>query len=101
MGAGMKKNVQVGFRLDDFHGRLLAKAARDRDLSPGEYARAVVTEALTDAARQRLLDEVAEVRREVGRLRDALATAVVALLTDAGKAEVDEAREFVRDHLLK
>jgi hypothetical protein len=95
------KKIQVGFRLDEFHGRLLAAEARRRGLSPGECARAIVTESLTDSVRGQLLDQVSEVRQAVGRLRDALATAVVAILTDAGKAEVEEAREFVRDHLLK
>jgi hypothetical protein len=100
MGAGSKK-VQVGFRLDEFHGRLLAAEARRRQMSPGECARALVTEAITDSVRGQLLDQVGELRQAVVRLRDSLATAVVAILTDAGKAEVEEAREFVRDHLLR
>ena len=74
------KRIQVGFRLDDFHGQLLTAEARRRGVVAGRIALAGDHHGggWTDSVRGKVLDEVAEVRQAVGRLRDALATAVVA-----------------------
>lgn len=98
----MRKSSQpIGFRLPGPYAQRLRQEAARHGLSAGAYARLLVVEALADADRLRLLDEVAELRRAVGRLHENLGIAVVALLSDAGKAEAEEARAFVRDHFTR
>jgi hypothetical protein len=95
----MSQSKPIGFRLPPAAARALAKEAADRGLTPGTYARRLVLDALADDATHRLLDELGQARRELARLRADLGRVTVALLTDAGKAELDQAQEWVRDHL--
>ena len=94
----MPQSKPIGFRLPPAVARKLATEAARRDLTAGTYARRIVLDALADDA-GRVADELAAARRELARLRADLGRAVVALLTDAGKAEVAEAEAWVRDHL--
>jgi hypothetical protein len=91
----------VGFRLTRHHAELLGRRATELHTTPGALARQFVIEGLTDAGRDRVADEVRELRALVAGLRRDLATATVALLADAGKASAEEAEEFVRANLGK
>jgi len=94
------------FRLPAEDARLLAARARAVGLSPGGLARLLVLQALTDSHTAELAEEVARQRQELAALgeesrdwRRRFALAVEALLVDGGKAEPDEAAEWVRDNL--
>lgn len=95
MSTTKKPNPAVSFRLPPEYARLLNDQAVRDGLSRGALARLLVIEALADADRLRLFEEVAAVRHALARLKRLLRTATVALLCDAGKAELDEARGFV------
>lgn len=95
----MPQSKPIGFRLPPAAARKLAAEAALRGLTPGTYARQTVLAALADDATARLLAELAAARAELARLRADLGRATVALLTDAGKAELDQAQEWVRDNL--
>lgn len=95
----MPKSTPVNFRLSAPAARRLAAAAARHGLSPGTYARRLVLEGMDDTAGRQALDELAAVREQLARLRADLARVAVALLTDAGKAELDDAEAWARDHL--
>ena len=95
----MAQSKPIGFRLPPAAARKLAAAAAERNLTAGTYARRIVLDALADDTPARLLAEVAAARGEVARLRADLGRATVALLSDAGRAEADEAEAWVRDNL--
>lgn len=85
----------ISFRLPaTFAKELRDQASRAGD-SPGEHARRLVTEALTNRHRE----DLQELRQVVETLRDDVATAVAVLLVKAGKAEPREAEEWVRKNL--
>lgn len=91
------RTVTVGFRLPRVYARILAEQAERHGLSPGAFARLLVIEAIADADRLRVFDELAVVRQAVDRVAANLETAAVALLCDAGKADVSQARTFVAE----
>lgn len=94
-----ERTTTVGFRLPRPYDRILSEEAARHTLSPGAYARLLVIDALADADRARLFEETGSIRAALDRLARNLETALVALLCDAGKAEVSQAQEFVREHL--
>lgn len=99
----------VSFRLDEHHHALLAEHARAFDMSPGEYARVLVRDAITDQHAQRTLHELTELKHHLPRtLLDLeelksnlcaehrhLRNATFCLLVDYG----DAAREFIDKHM--
>lgn len=93
-----RKSKVVNFRLSPSIARTLAKGAEELSMSPGAYARLLVIEALADADRVRLFDEVAALRRSVSMAVENLEAAAVAILVDGGKAHPEEAAAFVRDN---
>jgi glucokinase len=94
----MPQSKPIGFRLPPALARKLAAEAARRDLTPGTFARRVVLDALADDA-GRVADELALLRADLARLRAELRRATVALLADAGKADIEEAEAWVRDNL--
>lgn len=90
-----ERTETVSFRLPaTFAKELRDQAARMND-SPGEHARRLVIEALTNRHQQDLSD----LKTTVETLRDDVATAVVVLLVKAGKSDPKEAEEWVRKNL--
>jgi endonuclease III-like uncharacterized protein len=87
----------VAFRLEAELLKLLTAKAKELEISPGAYARILVTEALLGDSD--LLEELREVAERQLRHEQHLRTATVALLVDAGKASVEDAEAFVRDNL--
>jgi len=92
----------VTFKLsDDLMARLEQKAGQSNCPSPHKCAQQIVVNYLEDAERDRARKQMAELRQEVIRLREDLATAVVALLVQAGKVtNPDEAKEWVQRNFL-
>ena len=82
----------VGFRLDSYYRKRLLQAAEHHGMSPGEYARRLVILALEERQGEETLREISELRRD-------LALSVKALLCFAGKAEVEEAGQWVAENL--
>jgi hypothetical protein len=91
--------ASIGFRLSAATARDLAIAAKREGLTPGLYARRLVVNALTQEDETAKAAEVEELRNEIQLLRRDLARSVVALLSDAGKAEVEEANAWVKSNL--
>lgn len=87
----------VAFRLEKEILALLNAKAKELGVSPGAYARLLVTEALL--GQSFLLEEVREMTERQLRHERHLKTATVALLVDAGKASPEEAESFVRENL--
>jgi hypothetical protein len=87
----------IAFRLEGELLQLLATKAKEFGVSPGAYARGVLTEALLGDSR--LLEELRGVTERQMRLERQLQKATVALLVDAGKAGVEDAEAFVRENL--
>jgi hypothetical protein len=91
------KSPTISFRLPPTPARQLAREAAARGLSPGAFARRVLLDAL--AGDDRVLDELAAVRQDVGCVRADLRRVAVAVLADAGKATLAEAEGWARDNL--
>ncbi len=87
----------VAFRLEKDILALLTAKAKELGVSPGAYARVLVTEALL--GQSYLLDEIRELSERQLRHEEHFRTATVAILVDAGKANVEEAQAFVREQL--
>jgi len=91
----------ITFKLSDpLSEALLKKSEQWNKSSLHRFAKQIVVNYLEDTERARIRQEVAELRREVIRLREDLATAVTALLLKAGKANAQEAQEWVEKNLL-
>jgi hypothetical protein len=87
----------IAFRLEPELLKLLSERAKDLGVSPGAYARILVTEGLLGDSS--LLEELREMAERQQRHERNLKTATLALLVDAGKASVEDAEAFVRDNL--
>ncbi len=95
-----ERSQPVSFRLSTTFAKQLADRAAAQHESLGAHARRLVVEALNDTDRERLHEEVAELRRVLVALREDIATSVAALLVRAGKTDAREAQEWVRKMLL-
>ncbi len=91
----------VSFRLTPTFAKRLADNAGRVGMSTGAYARLLLIEVLSDTQSVRLLDELSTIRKSLGTLQHNLETAVVAILTDAGKAALSEAQAFVREQMTR
>jgi hypothetical protein len=89
----------VSFRLDAHYLDRLKEEAAKYGMSPGEFARRLVLDALERSEEQRTADEIVELRREVGHLRVDVALAVTAILVGAGKVSPEDARAWVKENL--
>ena len=94
-----KKSTVISFRLSPSVARALLDAAGELNVAPATYARLLVIEALSDADRVRLFDEISAIRRGVMTAIQNLEAAAVAILVDGGEAEPEEAKAFAREHL--
>ncbi|MCK6484540.1 MAG: hypothetical protein L6R00_10455 [Phycisphaerae bacterium] len=90
----------ISFRLPGTLARQLAEIGARESLSPGEYARRLVLDRLTDRQTEELQSELAALRGLAEKLRDDLATATAALLVNAGKTSVADAQAWVQKNLL-
>jgi len=92
----------VTFKLSDaLTAQLEQKAQQCNCTSLHKCAQQIVVSYLEDTERIRIRTQMAELHREVIRLREDLATAVVALLLKAGKVTTpEEAKEWVERNLL-
>ena len=93
----------VSFRLVGHDHALLSERARALEKSPGEYARTLVRDALYDQHAKQMLDELSELKHQLQstllELNRHLRTATIGLLTDAGKASLEAAQEWVDKYL--
>ena len=83
------------FREEGEFLKLLAKKAKEFGASPGSYARGVLREAILGESP--VAQELREIKERQMRLERLLKRIAVALLVDAGKANVEDAEGFVRD----
>lgn len=103
----MKRNkaetFTVSFRLDGYHHGVLSERAAAQNLSPGEYARGLIHDALDNQHAAQTLEALHELRRELEHglrtLKQHLRTATICLLTDAGNASLEAAEDLVNEHM--
>lgn len=96
-----ERSEPISFRLPSTYAKDLAKRAEIFGDSLGEHARRIVVDALTDADRQIVRDEVQELRKLVETLREDFATAVAVLLSRREPYSRDEAEAWVKKTLLR
>jgi plasmid stability protein len=89
----------VGFRLPDALRDKLRVEAEAKGLTPGTYARELLTQVLQDEERLVVLERLEATREEVARLRRDVATTLEVLLLNVAKFSPDQVREFVRRNL--
>lgn len=97
-----KQDITISFKVDSIVAKELDRRAEE---TPGAsrhtIARRMVYEVLTDAHRHAVVREFAELKEQVQELRFALATAVTALLVQAGKVtNSQDAESWVRKAIL-
>ena len=93
------KQRPIAFRLTSIHYEQLAARAADVDLSPGKYARELVLQLLANDDSLRFRVELNGLRKAIETLGEHLAAATIAVLHDAGKAELQEAVAWVHSNL--
>jgi hypothetical protein len=94
--------ITITFKLpDQLVDPLKKKSAAWNSASLHRFAKQIVINYLEDTERTRIRHEMADLRREVIRLREDLATATVVLLHKAGKVnDPQEAQEWVERNFL-
>lgn len=98
-----KQDITISFKTDSIVANELERRAKaiSKDLSKHLIAKQMVYRELTEADYHGLRAEVAELKEQVQQLRFALATAVTALLVQAGKVEnPQDAEAWVKKSLL-
>lgn len=120
MGSMREGSQVVSFRLPEHYSALLKKRAESEAQSPGDYARRLVIRALEDTDRKRIFEDLAQIKQGTNQLlkraestdaasvdtlghliefRRQFRTAMVAILFGAGDVELEDAQNWVRDHL--
>lgn len=86
---------------DNLVEQLEARAKQYNGISRHKLAREIVTSYLKDHHRQQLQEDLNNLRLEVKKLREDLATSVTAILVHAGKIKnQQEAQDWVMKNLL-
>lgn len=93
------QSFTVSFRLDASYLAELEKRAALHSVSIHEEARRIVLDALNDAERGAVREEVSEAKKDIRDLRMRLADAVEALLITAGNYPKDKAREWTTENI--
>jgi len=70
-------------------------------LSRNQFAKKLLTDALTDSDREKTRAELARLADEVGRLREDIATVLTSLMVNIAKADAREVEAWVRAALLR
>ena len=89
----------IGFRLDREYRALLESAAAGYGVSPGQYAKRLVIDALNDSERVLIRDDLQRLLKELGSLKRTVANSVLALLVSAGKLTKSEANDWAKKFL--
>lgn len=97
--AGKRPPRPIAFRLPSPYFEQLSALAAERNLSPGQCARELVAEALIEDNDQEILSRLDRICTAIATLDEHLAAATVAVLHDAGKAELQEAVRWVHQNL--
>ena len=88
----------VSFRLDEHLFGLLAEQAAKKETSPGDLARDLLRESLTDPLARRTLSRLAELRSQLSTLHQSMQRATCAILGELGRTE-DEVNDFVNENM--
>lgn len=95
----LEKSKTVSFRIPTNYWTSLLERATERGVSPGDFARQVLLEALLRDSFESVKLELSLIRGLIERMKDNQQMYVLALLTKAGKTTVDEAKDFIRRNL--
>jgi len=94
-----KKSSPVSFRLPANLKKVLAEKGRELGLSPGEFARKLVVESLTNDFQTKLFAELARILRTAQAARDDIETATLGVLITAGNQSTEDAEEWLKANL--
>jgi hypothetical protein len=92
---------QISFRIDDADAEYAAAEAKKFGLSPHALARRIFLEWLHDTERDEVREALHELREAIIQQRADLKEAAIAILCDAGRLEVDQARRWVESRLFQ
>lgn len=96
----MKKETStVSFRLDSHYIGKLQRQAEKHGISIHEQARRMVIDDLDDGERDRLREEVKEVKGTVSNLRGDLGAFLLAVLVEVANIDENEVRKYVTENL--
>lgn len=96
-----ERSNNISFRIPSTVSALLEEKAKERGQSPGTYARQLVLDSLNDKNTEELRHDLDELRDQVTKLREDLATAVVALLVNDEPKDEEQAKAWVRNTLMR
>jgi hypothetical protein len=93
------KSSPISFRLPANLKKELAERAAEFGLSPGEFARKMVIEALQNDFPAKVLAELARILRTTQAVRDDIETATLGVMITAGNQPIEVAEAWLRDNL--
>jgi hypothetical protein len=89
----------VSFRLSANLKKVLAERGTELGLSPGEFARKLVAESLTNDFQTKVIDELARILRTTQAARNDIETAALGLLITAGNQPAEVAEEWLKANM--
>jgi hypothetical protein len=95
-----EKSKTVSFRIPMNYWDSLVEQASERKISPGDFARQVLQDALRRDSFDSVRLELSLIRELIERVKGNQRTAVAAILTNAGKVSFQDAKEFMNRELL-
>jgi len=98
-GRSAERSPVIAFRLTLSQYDDLAAMAESSRLSVGQFARHLVLQTLAGDTTVRLASELADLHSALETLDEHLAAATIAILHDAGKADLCEAVEWVHTNI--
>ena len=94
-----KTSSPVSFRLPANLKKELAERAGELGLSPGEFARKLVAEALTSDFQTKVIAELARILRTTQAARDDIETATLGVMITAGNQPIEVAEAWLKANL--
>lgn len=92
------RSETVSFRLEPEVLKLL-DGQRGKDRSRGDFAREIVTSALSNAHHDEVIQELGVISKRLKEIHIAFGSATAAILSKAGTVPEAEAKAWVRAHL--
>lgn len=89
----------LSFRLPANLKKVLAERAAELGLSPGEFARKLVVESLTNEFQTKVFAELARVLRTAQAARDDIETATLGVMITAGNQPIEVAEAWLKANL--
>jgi hypothetical protein len=95
-----EKSKTVSFRIPMDYWDALVEQASERKISPGDFARRILLDSLRRDSFDSVRLELSLIRELIERVKGNQRTAIAAILTNAGKVSLQDAKEFMNRELL-